>query len=99
MSYNYSNTANSGYGMIGSNTFNGNTYSQGIPNNIYTAPNGTYGAPRLGAIDSIFGSTNSQFVPSGPNIKVTDKYIQVINPAGNNATYNKSTGSWDSWIG
>tara|TARA_R100001163_G_C5068512_1_gene209067 strand:+ start:18576 stop:19025 length:450 start_codon:yes stop_codon:yes gene_type:complete len=70
-----------------------------VDNSIYSLPNGEHGAPRTGLCDSIFGSTNSTYQPSGNHYTVTDKYIQLRRPNGNNATYDKSTGKWHSWTG
>lgn len=79
--------------------FNGLTYSQQVPSNIYDAPNGVYGAPRLGICDHLCGSTNSEHVPSGPNYEVRDKCIIQRNENGYNATYDKETGTWHGWMG
>lgn len=71
------------------------TYSSSVPSNIYTASNGTYGAPRMGLSDFIFNNQSQ----SGPNYTVTDKTIVLRNDHGHNATFVKETGTWHSWTG
>lgn len=71
------------------------TYSSTISNNIYSAPNGNYGAPRTGLSDFICENKSM----SGTNYVITDKTIVQRNDHGHNATYDKETGTWHSWTG
>jgi len=72
-------------------------YSNTIPDNIYTAPNGIYGDVKPGICDYLT-TYNSKQWPEQRQYEIKDKYIIERNfDTGTHHTYNRETGQLNTW--